>query len=213
MNSLKFFLLIGMCCAIISCNSESGGTTSNTKQKQPETTGSKIIETSNGKYHSFNAGAKPYKMSIPIDWIVKEHAKSGSVATKAPTKETKKFFAEMIEVNIRQARRVYSEEKKKMEVQPISLKENIDNYLEGLKRAYKEMQVESIEEVKIGGKDAIVGTYTYLHQPEFSGKLKAQTYISQYEFDNYILTFKAMENQFDAKQPIFEDVKNSFEFE
>ncbi len=223
MNSLKNFFFLSLCLVIISCNSDSSSSSSNketkpnassnAKQVEAKTTGSKIIETSNGKYHSFDAGAKPYRMNIPIDWIVKEHAKSGSVAAKSSTKDTKDTFGEMIEVNIRQARRSYNQETKKMEIVPMSLKENIDNYLEGLKRVYKDMEVESMEAVKIGGKNAQLATYTYLHDKEFANKLKAQTFISQYESDNYILTFKAAANQFEVAQPVFEDVKKSFEFE
>lgn len=170
------------------------------------------IQTANANYHLFHSKARPYSMQIPVEWLIKEHTKSGALTVKAPEKPDTLDYRATIQLNIRKTRLAYSEESKQMEPKPMELQEALDKYMEGLQRSYDEMQVEGIDDTKVGGEIAKVATYTYLKKSEFVNQVKAKTFLFHRDSETYILNFKEEVSNFEAMQPIFEEIKNSFRF-
>lgn len=194
------------------CNSETTESTSTpTKSKTDKET--KVIETANGNYLTFSAQAKPYGLHIPVGWTVKEHAKSGTLEAKTPAKKDTIDFPSKVELDIRKSRMVYNEQTKKMEAQPMDLAAVTKQYLEGLQRNFDEMEIIGVEDTKIAGTNAKIATYIYLKESDFVNKIKAKTYISYHDSEMYILSFKEEVIGFEAVELIFEEMKNSFQFD
>ncbi|MEZ4887826.1 MAG: hypothetical protein R3E32_24055 [Chitinophagales bacterium] len=214
MNTIKHIFLA---CIILTMSACANDSTNNSPAKEnsantPTDTKSTPIQTAKATYQAFHSKVKPYTLYIPIGWTVKAHNKSGALDAKAPEKTDTIDYQATILLNMRKARMAYNEESKKMEVQPMDLSENAKEYMEGLQRNFDEMNVSPIEDTKVGDEIGKVFTYTYLKEDEFVNRIKAATYIFQHNSETYILTFKEEAKNFEAMQPIFEEIKNSFQF-
>lgn len=214
MNTFKFTIITFILLIMSACTTETAENTPTSIPAAKEDTSPKnqTVQTPNANYHIFQSKAKPYTMQIPVEWLIKEHTKSGALTVKEPAKDTIDYRA-TIQLNARKVRMAYSEEEQKMVAQPMELKEALDSYTEGLKRSYEEMNIEDTQEMKVGGEAAIVSTYTYQKESEFENPIKSQTYLFYHDSEAYILTFKEEAAGFEAMQPIFEEIKNSFKFQ